>query len=61
MNPLNELQIAIEHLRSRLHELVAAKGGSFSDPAVTELSEQLDRLIVDYEHQKALTTEKREN
>lgn len=52
MSELRQLQMEIEKVRTRLHELVDVKKGHFIDPEVTELSEYLDSLIVKYERNK---------
>jgi len=36
----------IETMRARLHELVMVKGGNMIDPEVSQLSVELDNLIV---------------
>lgn len=52
MSELRQLQMEIEKVRTRLHELVNDKKGHFIDPEVTELSEYLDSLIVKYERNR---------
>ncbi|GBG56866.1 Spo0E family sporulation regulatory protein-aspartic acid phosphatase [Sporomusaceae bacterium FL31] len=57
MSELRQLQMEIEKVRTRLHELVAVKRGHFIDPEVTELSEYLDSLIVKYEKNKNIISQ----
>jgi hypothetical protein len=54
MKDLHTLQREIEVLRERLHSLVLAKGG-FACETVTQLSIELDELIVAYEREKKAT------
>jgi predicted Ser/Thr protein kinase len=42
----------IEETRIRLDALVVAKGFNMKDPEVIALSDELDRLIVDFEKAK---------
>ena len=50
---LEEQEANIESMRTRLHDLVIAKGANMIDPEVSELSTKLDKLIVNYEREKA--------
>lgn len=60
MNDLHTLQQEIERLREQLHRLVLAKGG-FNCDTVTQLSAELDLLIVAYERGKKENESAKEN
>lgn len=52
MSNLQKLAQEIERARIHLHELVDKKAGNLIDQEVTEVSIQLDKLIVEYEKSK---------
>lgn len=52
MEKLREYEQKIEYARVRLGELVVAKGFNLQDPELISLSDEMDRLIVDFEKAK---------
>jgi len=52
MEKLREYEQKIEYARVQLGELVVAKGFNLQDPELISLSDEMDRLIVDFEKAK---------
>ena len=52
MKRLQEYEQKIEYARIQLGELVVAKGFDLQDPELISLSDEMDRLIVDFEKAK---------
>lgn len=52
MPDADTLKWQIEELREKLHQLVIAKRGNFTDEEVARLSSELDEIIVAYEKVK---------
>ena len=52
MEKLREYEQKIEYARIQLGELVVAKGFNLQDPELISLSDEMDRLIVDFEKAK---------
>lgn len=50
---LNALETKIKSLRSRMHELIESKG-DISAPEIIEISQLLDKVLVQYLKQKSV-------
>lgn len=50
---LNTLETKIKSLRSRMHELIESKG-NISAPEIIEISQILDKVLVQYLKQKSV-------